>query len=139
MFSKSGPVTQSCIRSLKIYGDSLAVIGIPPHLYLPNKYTLLFIRVHFPDTLRYLLASVDSAIYLLRVMQSCINANDRATVMAYRVMHVFLLDLKTDEEDINHLIDYYKRKRQFSRIIREGIRLIWSLGSNWMCCLSRPL
>ena len=49
--------------------------------------------------------------------------------MTYRVMQKFWLDLeKPDEEEINQMIDNYKRKRQFSRIIRDGIRLMWSLG-----------
>ena len=49
--------------------------------------------------------------------------------MTYRVMQKFWLDLeKPDEEEINQLIDNYKRQRQFSRIIRDGIRLMWSLG-----------
>lgn len=49
--------------------------------------------------------------------------------MAYRVMHKFWLDLdKPDEEEINQLIDYHKRQRQFSRVVRDGIRLMWSLG-----------
>jgi hypothetical protein len=55
--------------------------------------------------------------------------NERAEIMAYRVMHKFWLDLdKSDEEVINQLIDYHKRQRQFSRVIRDGIRLMWSLG-----------
>ena len=49
--------------------------------------------------------------------------------MTYRVMQKFWLDLeKPQEEEINNLIDHYKRGRQFSRIIRDGIRLMWSLG-----------
>ena len=49
--------------------------------------------------------------------------------MTYRVMQKFWLDLeKPDEEEINQMIDHYKRKRQFTRIIRDGIRLMWSLG-----------
>ena len=48
--------------------------------------------------------------------------------MTYRVMQKFWLDLeKPDEEEINQFIDHYKRQRQFTRIIRDGIRLMWSL------------
>ena len=49
--------------------------------------------------------------------------------MTYRVMQKFWLDLeKPDEAEINQFIDHYKRQRQFTRVIRDGIRLMWSLG-----------
>ncbi len=56
--------------------------------------------------------------------------------MSYRVMQKFWLDLdKPQEEEINQMIDQFKRKREFSRIIRDGIRLIGSLGQGNLAVL----